>query len=518
LKRAVRGTDRRASLAQTTLVSILVGTLPIGSAPAGANPVPDAYARAMNERPVRWLTHPTREDELRLIQDFGRYGLSHGLLDPKTFDVLDRNFDRFAPLLVSAQRPPRPVDQELQRWFRDRAAGPQRESMKQALREWLVADVHEAPPHGSMQTTGPGEAVAREIFSARLQAAEALGDWQDRDAIPLMHKLLERLPLWSDHYRPRTIIQAAIDRITDPGRAGILVVARDGQLAMHRPFSELDSVAIEAPAPAARATVRWMADVEARRRVWTTLQQGRLSKRGDSWNEGPPDSIRPRQLTLYFDDGWEATVLGGGGRWLYSDNTRSSERIEITNAALGTTLAGELRRAGITTLPQFVSESVTLRIAPGELDVTGMYDFEGSPSEASVDLRYPIAIGDGLGPPRVESVVLRRSSTRERLSASFRQEGISCTIQLSPGTAREYQLEVRYRQPLSGRTAKYLITTARTWGEPLRRASFEVITPDSIPELTSSLPLREVTEARGRRRYRYETARFTPTRELIVSW
>ena len=502
---------------------ILVATLSIGVVLARANPVPDEAARAMNERPARWLAHPTPEDERALIRQFANYGISRGLLSPETIDLLGRHFDRFAPLLIAAQRPPHGAHRDLQRWFRERTSLAQGESMKGVLREWLVVHLTEAPIHGSMLVTGPDE-VAREILNARLDAAEALGDWRDREALPLLRGLLEKLPPRRrsrlEQATPRSIVQAAMRRITDPEHADVLVVTPDGRVEVRRPTSELDSLVIEAHDDITKTTGRWVVGDEAARRVWASLLRGREARPGEAPTDAPPESFRSGELTLYFKDGWEARMEGQAGRWEYTDNSRAWEGLWIYNPELQPALTNELQRAGIAPrMPRFVSESVTLEIVPGALEVIGHYDFEGAPENGSLEIVYPIDTGDGLGEPRIEAVTLRPTfANRQELRASYTQRGPVCRISLEPGAARQYTLEVRYRQPRSGRSAKYLITTARAWGRPLHRAWFQVIVPDSIGELHSSLPLREVPERQSRRRFLFEAAPFRPDRDLVLSW
>lgn len=511
---AARATPSRSWM--VVPAALAIGALTIAATPppaVRANPVPDEAAREMNERPGRWLARPTAAEERDLIQQFGAYGISRGLLSPATLELVERSFDRFAPLFVAAQRPPHAPNQTLQRWYREHADPAQAEAMKRSLRTWLVAKVTEAPRQGGMFTSGPPEAVAREILGARLAAASALGEWQDQGALPGLRALHRTLP-----GRDPVIVEA-IRRIEDPTRGDVLVRAGDGRIEVRRPFSELDSIVVLSRDEITNETSTWRADRVGAHRIWKSLAQGR------EWNARRPSrapeigSFNPRRLTMYFADGPVASLEGWGADWTFEQSGRLDHRLRLENEALTTTLIREQQRAGVAPAsPRFVEESVTLSIDPGLLRVDGYYLFEGVPPDGWMPLRYPIATHEGLGPPAIEAVELRSHPGGGPLPVHFEREGEVFRIALTPGKEQSYQLEVRYRQALTGRSAKYLITTAREWGRPLHRAWFQVIMDSTLGEPRFGMPFREVGERPGFRRFLLQASPFRPDQDLVVSW
>jgi hypothetical protein len=507
------GTERPRTWAGIAPLGILLTIALAFVAPASANPVPDAEAREMNDRPGRWLAHPTPEDEVGLVRQFGAYGVSRHLLSPATMKLLEASFDRFAPLLVAAQRPPRVTHQNLQRWFRERADRAQAEAMMEALRAWLTATVTEAPIRGGMRIDGPPEMVARDILDARLGAAEALGDWGDVGALPELRAMLERLP------EREPILVAAIRRITDPEHADVLVVEKDGRVTMRRPRPELISMTITSHDAVTDKASTWVADRAGIARIWPAFAKGRERRQTDPYEESADESVAPRLVKMYFRDGRIVSLERSGGPWIYEDNGRLRSSFDVSNPALTTSIMQELHRVGIAPpAPRFVGESVTLRIERGRLQVIGVYDFEGAPRDGWLPLRYPIAQAEGLGRARIESVALRSEADMKPLPVACEPHGSDYRIGLTPGKVAAYELEVRYSQPLTGRSAKYLITTAREWGRPLHRGWFQVIVDSTLGEPRFDLPFTEVAEGRGRRRFLYEAAPFRPERDLVVSW
>ena len=69
-----------------------------------------------------------------------------------------------------------------------------------------------------------------------------------------------------------------------------------------------------------------------------------------------------------------------------------------------------------------------------------------------------------------------------------------------------------------GRSVTYLLTSARTWHEPLHRAVLEVDWPDSLGAPQISLPLVRSGSSKGRTVYSIEVTDFKPDKDLVVSW
>ena len=489
--------------------------LALASAPARANPIPDEVVREMNARPARWLAHPTPEDERGLVDEFGWYGLSRVLLAPETVDLLDRNFDRFAPFLVAAQRPPNGPKANLQRWYRERADDAQAEAMKSALREWLIADVIELPHHGGLTVVGGAHALEREIWSDRLLAADALGDWRDEKAVTALRSLLSRAS------EPDTILVTAIRRILHPTTPDFIELDREGSITIGRPTEDLDSMVVLSADQITADSTTWKVDHEGIEHIWAALRTAREAQQphrnGPTMESG---SVCPKLITVHFRDGETGSIEYSRDIWRYRESGRPGFSPEIMDTALMTTLLTELSRAGIApAAPRFVEESVTLQIDPGQLRVTGLYDFEGRPPQGRAWIQYPISTDGGLGEPHIDLLRFHVANDLNRLlPVSLEQHGATCLIALTSGDAKAYQLEIHYHQALEGRSAKYLITTARAWGRPLHRAWFQVIIDSTLGEPHFALPFREVRESPGYRRFLFEAKPFRPDADLVVTW
>lgn len=470
----------------------------------------------MNECPRRWLALPNPKDERQLVFQFATHGVSPSLLSPATIELLASHFDRFAPLIVTAQRPPYYPDQSLQAWYREHATGTQVDSMTAALRSWLTAELSEAPlMHGGYQAVGSPD-VERSVLGARIGAAEALSDWGDTRALPDLRALQGRVPA------PSSVLVAAIRRLADPEHADVLVTTPGGGLAVRRPRAELDSMTVACRDAVTGDATTWAADRSAIAHLWPLLARGRTFDRQNQPPRGPASSFVAEKLALYFRDGRVVSLQrawGDAGIWEYEDNGRTHSRLEVVNPLLRSQLLEELKRAGVAPAePRFIGEFVTLFIDPGMLRVEGTYQFEGLARDGWLSLRYPIARDDGLGPPRIEAVELRESETHKALPVHCEPEGSDYRMGLEAGATQAYELEVRYSQPISARSAKYLVTTAKAWGRPLHRAGFQVIIDSTLGVPRFEMAFRQVGERPGFRRYLFDASPFNPARGLVVNW
>jgi hypothetical protein len=123
-----------------------------------------------------------------------------------------------------------------------------------------------------------------------------------------------------------------------------------------------------------------------------------------------------------------------------------------------------------------------------------------------------------MGRPHIDSIRLRTAGKFDQLPVEYQDDDKGGKLVLKPGSAYRYQLEIKYEQALMARSATYLITTAKAWGQPLEHGWFQVIADSSLGELQFEMPFKKMEEAYGQRRYFYEARPFSPDRDLVVRW
>jgi len=497
--------DRLKRLRRTWAWLAILGLTAIAS----ANPRVDHSAPRFDEQPAGWLTHPTPELDSALVSQFALRGISASTFSPQALDLLEREFDRFAPILVRAQEPPNPVHPTLQRWYRERADSGQREAMNRAVRAWIVSDA--IPPRVYENFAGSAE-------RHRMVAVETLGDAHDRAAIPLLRGLRGRPDV------DQRVLEASLLRIEDPKHADPFVADAKGRLVAHRTFADLDSMVIVAFDGLTEETYSLRMDESGGKRLWSAIEKGRVV-------EYRPSGISPREgpgfsgsLILSFRDGREIEFrkTSPGGRststdWGCADRGRLDGGFVVANHALDEALARELARAR-NDGPRFVAETVTLWIGRNEMRVVGNYRFEGRAADGFLPLLYPFPEDSTLGPPQLLHASLSGEPGSGLQKVDAEVGALPWRFGLHPKSAASYGLNVEYTQPLAGRSATYVLRSTLDWGRPLRNATFEVFVDSSLGNPRFKLPFVRQDDVDERRHFTYSASPFFPDRDLVVRW
>jgi hypothetical protein len=160
---------------------------------------------------------------------------------------------------------------------------------------------------------------------------------------------------------------------------------------------------------------------------------------------------------------------------------------------------------------RFTGERVEVRLLPGgeEVEVRGSYVFENRGTERlRRRIYFPFAVDEDHPYPgsiRVDS----GRPTRMR-------DGIVFGVEVDAGAERT--VRITYRQRSADRSATYIVTSARSWIEPIERAELVVAYPAGLPVLEVSYPMGE-PEERGDEIVRLAIMeRFLPDRELTIRW
>lgn len=507
-------TDRSRNATLRWGPMILCGAVLLFAVSGSANPVPTQVCREMNDRPARWLHERLPEDERDLVRQFGQYGVAPSLLQRGTVALLERQFDLFAPLIVQAQSPPAYApDRRLQEWYRAHANREQATAMLTALRHWVDAPVTQAPPRGSLTVADPPEAVVAEIRADRLSAIELLGDWRDRRSLEFLRKLRTRRDLAG------AVLETSIRRIEDPTFTGTLAIAPSGVVTLRRSRPELSSLEVAYFVGTDRSHQRtWTANAKAMDQIFLALANGTAVDLEHPTFSRTPRVVQPNEVRLEFRDGEVLTLRRVSSGWDFQSNGHSGGG-EFADAALDRALLHELAKIDTAAGEvRFLDEAVVLTLTAHDLHVNGLYRFDGVPADGWAKIRYPIARGSGLGAPRIESVELLRSGSSHGMPVTLIQRGYDCDLAFRPGDVESYQLKILYRQPVTKRIAKYLITTALAWKRPLDRGWFLVIADSSLARLHFNMPFHEETSFDGKHRFTFESSPFKPDRDLIVSW
>ena len=166
----------------------------------------------------------------------------------------------------------------------------------------------------------------------------------------------------------------------------------------------------------------------------------------------------------------------------------------------------------------FETEWVRLDIAGDSLEVQTTFLFLCRESiHESIPLFFPFPRDSLLGGARMVSLRFRAGADT---SAPGRWEELPADgvrWWMPPCRGDSLVAEAVYRQEILTGYARYIVTTARLWGRPLRYAAFEIRLPPGAEPVEFSYPFAR-REAVGETYYLYETTAFFPDRDIVVRW
>ena len=163
---------------------------------------------------------------------------------------------------------------------------------------------------------------------------------------------------------------------------------------------------------------------------------------------------------------------------------------------------------------RFAAERVELDLHKGFVTVDATYHlFNPSPASQALAIAYPILVSRTRLPPETVEVDGRALKTQ---SGQPGQVAVDFPVEVPPQGLRSFR--VRYQQPLRGREAVYLVTSALRWPNPIERAVFVVRHPSKWSKVTVSYPISHSETKNGQTAHTIVQQPFVPDREFAVRW
>jgi hypothetical protein len=140
------------------------------------------------------------------------------------------------------------------------------------------------------------------------------------------------------------------------------------------------------------------------------------------------------------------------------------------------------------------------------------------PIEESVPLFFPFPRDSLLGEARMVSLRFRVAGDARGPGRWEEVPGNSgVRWWMPPCRGDSLVAEFVYRQEIHAEYARYIVTSARLWGRPLRYAAFEIGLPPGVEPLDFSYPFERRVGGEGTY-YSWETEEFFPDRDIVVRW
>lgn len=167
----------------------------------------------------------------------------------------------------------------------------------------------------------------------------------------------------------------------------------------------------------------------------------------------------------------------------------------------------------------FDAEWIWLDIEGDSLRVRGTFLLLcREPVEESIPLFFPFPRDSLLGGARMDSLSFRAgadTTVSGRWEELLDGPGVRWWMPPCPGDS--IVADFVYHQEIRAEYARYIVTSARIWGRPLRYAGFEIRLPPGAEPLDFSYPF-ERRGAGEETYYAWETEGFFPDRDIVVRW
>ena len=166
---------------------------------------------------------------------------------------------------------------------------------------------------------------------------------------------------------------------------------------------------------------------------------------------------------------------------------------------------------------EFDSEEIVIDVRGDAVQVTGTYHFRvvGGTVPAQPML-YPYPEDPLLGEARTLRLEWRQPDGRWAPLAFEELPPRGVRWRLPETDAASLTVRTVYRQAMRSTYARYIVTTTQAWGQPLRKASFEVRLPPGAKDPRFSHPFRP--KGPSVQVWTYEATDFLPREDIVVRY
>jgi hypothetical protein len=166
---------------------------------------------------------------------------------------------------------------------------------------------------------------------------------------------------------------------------------------------------------------------------------------------------------------------------------------------------------------RFDAEEILIDVRGDAVEITGTYHFrvEGGRA-AAMPMLYPYPQDARLGAAKTLRLEMKQSSGRWTPLEFDELPPRGVRWRLPAVESDTMTVRTVYRQVMRTAYARYIVTTTQHWGQPLRRASFEIRLPPGARNPTFSYPFRP--KGPTVRVWTYEAENFLPRADVEVSY
>ncbi len=158
---------------------------------------------------------------------------------------------------------------------------------------------------------------------------------------------------------------------------------------------------------------------------------------------------------------------------------------------------------------KFYREDVSIWVEEGEVTVQGIYYFKNR-----TDYRRKFSL---LFPFPVDSLHMYPYEI-EVIDTDFKKSKKGITFDIIIDTEGTVSSEITYKQKLLTKSARYILSTARVWLEPIERAGFVVSLPEDFENYSVSYKPDSIVHKNDRIFYYFEKENLLPDKDIEIIW
>ena len=157
-------------------------------------------------------------------------------------------------------------------------------------------------------------------------------------------------------------------------------------------------------------------------------------------------------------------------------------------------------------------------MAGDSLEVDGTYWLVCGREGGTLGILYPFPADPRMGEARAVRLEIRApGGAWAPVDFAALPNGAALRCQVPLLAADTLEFHAVYRQALRENYGRYIVTTTRAWGRPLRRARFTFTPPPGMRLASASYPF-ELEEGAEPTRYAYQADGFWPAEDILVEW
>ena len=158
----------------------------------------------------------------------------------------------------------------------------------------------------------------------------------------------------------------------------------------------------------------------------------------------------------------------------------------------------------------FIEEYIDFEIDKTLFYINGIYTFCNTGEK---EIQQPIFFPFADEAEAIDSIRVTNLNTVKNIPFGRRERGISFTFTLAPKDT--VNLNIFYRQK-AGKINTYIITSAKSWGKPLKKAVYTLKTPADMRIESFSFPPDSQKQSDDKHLYLWEKENFVPDLDFIV--